>query len=57
MTQVYEIEAHADSLVDESQAEQFVENLAVLLGISGEYASAWEIANQVCDRYHVGIAA
>ncbi len=57
MTQVYEIGKESELFLGEQEAEQFVDHVAVLLGITGDYASAWEIANEVCDRYGVGIAA
>ncbi len=57
MTQVYDIKKQAELLTGNEEAEQFVENVALLLGVSGDYASVWDVANDVCDRHGLGIAA
>ncbi len=54
---MYDIKKQAELLTGNEEAEQFVENVALLLGVSGDYASVWDVANHVCDRYGLGIAA
>jgi hypothetical protein len=41
----------------DEQNKQLVEDIAALVELSRDFDVAWEIANRVCDRYGLGLAA